>query len=1144
MLRLGRLSARAAYERGMDEFQEVSAAELASERQASLPRLHIVAQSSSFPLLELGDRQFEQLARDLLAANAGKPSGYDRATLLREGADRGRDIILYNDGRLAGIIQCKRKASSLGITEIRRELLKYCLFAVRDPAISPRGMRPHYQVWTASSLTETARTFFDDADVRAETLRGLSPDEFDPIRAKYSSLAEPDEERAQRDASAAIRLAQRLELTHVGPSEIYAMLRDEDAIRRAYFRSPYDSPPHASVGEVTSLLDSRRRSDLIHYAEAGAAGSHPYVARASIDDAFADFLTEASRLFVLVGGSGQGKTSWAAHLAEKPPADWSVHIVRAEDIAESDQNLIETLKRDMEARPTGGIPSRALMQALWSWIDGGNHIFIIDGLDRVRSAARDTLPRWLGKSELLTRDHSVRLVVTSRRESWATIDEELQWQPPHLHSPGKSRTSVELGALTAGEAQLIYDAYGVTTKQHSGRPLDSPSLIRRFARLKSGQQGEVVTRYDVLSADFAAMLTELGKSPGATKVAAEILMRALGSLLLDYPDGWVPIAALATVVEGAPAVLDALLKSDRATMREGKIRLESDDMIEQVIGRGLTPETVRELLKQQRDEPLVIGGIAMMLARMEKQSVGEARELLDGWLASAPTGRSAALDAAARSLLEVRAPHAFIGQATAAVAGWRQMNLILGLSQLGDMIASIALPAVVRLQIMWPLVAMEDKDDWRSKYWFDPGLGGRIVNAFSVAAEQAARESGDDVLAFLIDRIDDTNETSRAAARYLLHVAAEAAPEAALALCWRAPRDGFDTAFAIAALSAPGPAARFLGGTQAASASTEELVTRLYEQAWSVPMGRVRPPAPDDVLLTLEQLLPRADDPRLETLLLITALRFQPDDVRRKRLLELWAHVDTSDYWRAISLLTAAEQERLLVDLIDGGDAQHDRAYLLGNLAAHNIDNRIHRTVIAHLGALYRKEPSLAYSVAQAVEGMLYAIMPNDDVGNRLFELALDIARGPDDGARLMLLYYAGSEQRGDADDADVERREAILTRLVETETGANLDVLIWKIAESAHERPDAIGHAIRLVDRLGEPEVFEATHGLGSMDYMRELRDAITRRLEERRKAAKAPDMNSGDPATDAEEAETDAPGAKSDEDRTDDPEDDPGRT
>ncbi|MBB6425776.1 hypothetical protein [Sphingopyxis sp. JAI128] len=306
----------------------------------------------------------------------------------------------------------------------------------------------------------------------------------------------------------------------------------------------------------------------------------------------------------------------------------------------------------------------------------------------------------------------------------------------------------------------------------------------------------------------------------------------------------------------------------------------------------------------------------------------------------------------------------------------------------------------------------------------------------------------------------------------------------------------------LAAQTVPGAALRFIGSEQAAAASSAELVMRLHHLSAKEALGRVSAPSADDILFAVDRLMPRADTPELEALVLIAALQARPDELRQSRLAALWAHVDTDDYWSAITLLPEAEQERVLVDLITGADTHHDRVYLLGASGAHRLDAGIYRTIIVHIEALYRKEPELAHQIALAVEGMLYEVMPSDDPGQQLLRLALEIAGSDNEKARLALLYYAGSAQ-GDVDDeGDLERRKAILGRLVEAENGANLGVLLWKLAESARERPDAAGHAIRLFERLGERPVRKAMRATDGLGYMADLRRQIDEALGKRRRA------------------------------------------
>ncbi|MGX1395138.1 hypothetical protein AB7M70_004547 [Bradyrhizobium japonicum] len=119
--------------------------------------IHVVARSPALPLLELDNRHFEILAYLILREKAGSSTFYDAVSLLRTGADKGRDILLRR-GAVTGVVQCKRKADRIGREDLMTEILRFALYAAREPQLAPTaGTR--YEIWTASGLTERAREF-------------------------------------------------------------------------------------------------------------------------------------------------------------------------------------------------------------------------------------------------------------------------------------------------------------------------------------------------------------------------------------------------------------------------------------------------------------------------------------------------------------------------------------------------------------------------------------------------------------------------------------------------------------------------------------------------------------------------------------------------------------------------------------------------------------------------------------------------------------------------------------------------------------------------------------------------------------------------------------------------------------------------
>lgn len=365
---------------------------LAEEHLTIEVKPHIIAQTPDFPLLSLSDRQFELLAHDLLQAAAGDAMGYDRVSLVAEGADRGRDILLLRNGSVVGVAQCKRYKSPLGIGKILTELLKFALFAVRDPDLVPPSPSPlQYLLCTASGLTEAAREFFDSAELARTTIANRAAEYADRARGNIASLKPETEQEGAAEVNDAIRLLSNVDLKHFGPLSIGPSLILNPQIRRWFFRSPEDGPPRPHVAEISSLVEALRSEQLAELEATGRAGATPYVQREGLTEAFDEFLAAEARVFVLVGGSGQGKTSWAARLMERPPARYSVALIKAGEITATDVVATETIGRSLLARPTSGVPTYDLNQAVWDWLDADNRILIVDGVDRARADVRETI---------------------------------------------------------------------------------------------------------------------------------------------------------------------------------------------------------------------------------------------------------------------------------------------------------------------------------------------------------------------------------------------------------------------------------------------------------------------------------------------------------------------------------------------------------------------------------------------------------------------------------------------------------------------------------------------------------------------------------------------------------------------------------
>ncbi|MEW6518679.1 MAG: NACHT domain-containing protein [Thermodesulfobacteriota bacterium] len=87
----------------------------------------------TYPFGDLDDRSFEHLLYSLAKSGAELFSfPYDLVSLTLQGGDKGRDVVLLNDGLLCGIIQCKRTKSLIERPALAKEILKFVLHALQD----------------------------------------------------------------------------------------------------------------------------------------------------------------------------------------------------------------------------------------------------------------------------------------------------------------------------------------------------------------------------------------------------------------------------------------------------------------------------------------------------------------------------------------------------------------------------------------------------------------------------------------------------------------------------------------------------------------------------------------------------------------------------------------------------------------------------------------------------------------------------------------------------------------------------------------------------------------------------------------------------------------------------------------------------
>lgn len=202
------------------------------------------------PLDDFSPREFEVFVCNLLNAEIADglhDGAFDKARLLEEGVDEGRDIILYRGETPVGVVQCKRYKGNVGHDIALDEIIKFLLFARLHPDLLPDPADFLYVLAVSNDVTGNNRKLFDEksrlmakaqapitepddlvealADLKNRVLR---------IKAKYSSFKDIDATAAFPHTLASMTA---MAWSYANRGILSARARSQPSVMRRHFRS-------------------------------------------------------------------------------------------------------------------------------------------------------------------------------------------------------------------------------------------------------------------------------------------------------------------------------------------------------------------------------------------------------------------------------------------------------------------------------------------------------------------------------------------------------------------------------------------------------------------------------------------------------------------------------------------------------------------------------------------------------------------------------------------------------------------------------------------------------------------------------------------------------------------------------------------
>lgn len=499
--------------------------------------------------LALTDADFELLLYSIYRGRASDLPWYSSARLMVTGADQGRDVWLTKDERPVGLIQCKKVKAGFTRPDTLREVIKFLLNVVLEPALMPDPTDFRFILALASDPANTVIDFFDTSQTwltanEAELL-GLVTD----VIKKYEAFSTLKIEAVIAGISTALK---SLKYELLRPVDLDALLDRMPSVRQRFFKvqlvvavedaKAMIEARFAAVGLVSKSAETFTRVDVEEDITRGSRsladwpqviwGQH--IERPEFDDLIQRISRHPAGSTLVVGGAGTGKSALLAELYCTLKACGQIVLAIKADMLSPDILDFDDLARDLGM--SGDIEQELLLLAVEAPV-----VLIIDQLDAVSEVMDQSSQRMQVLLRLASRlqeakgqeDNKLPIhVIVSSRPFEAKFDARFRLLDADellLSLPPFERISALLGELGI-DAQVVPDSLKET--------LRTPFALGIYVDLaKSG-----LDPADLTAANLLDRWLDKKLPTGAGRASCMAFLRQLAADMTQYESLWRPAA--------------------------------------------------------------------------------------------------------------------------------------------------------------------------------------------------------------------------------------------------------------------------------------------------------------------------------------------------------------------------------------------------------------------------------------------------------------------------------------------------------------------------------------------------------------------------------------------------------------------------
>ncbi|EZH78584.1 ATPase [Ectopseudomonas composti] len=499
--------------------------------------------------LALSEADFELLLYSIYKERELPSAWYSNVRLMLTGADQGRDVWLTKDERSVGLIQCKKVKAGFTRPDTLREVIKFLLNVVLEPALMPDPTGFRFILALASDPASTTADFFDAPQTwlaanDVELLRLVS----DVIKT-YEAFSMLKIEAVMPGIRAALK---NLKYELLRPVDLDALLECIPAVRQRFFKvqlvvavedaEAMIEARFAAVGLVSKSSQIFTRTDAEEDITRGSRsladwpqmiwGQH--IERPEFEYLIQRINQHPAGSTLVVGGAGTGKSALLAELYCALKARGQMVLAIKADMLSPEIVDFDDLAHDLGM-------SGDLEQELLSLAVEVPVVLIIDQLDAVSEVMDQSSQRMQVLLRLASRLQEaesqegnklpVHVIVSSRpfeakfdaRFRLLDADELLLSLPPF------ERISTLLGELGI-DATMVPDSLKET--------LRTPFALGLYVDLaKSG-----LSPADLTAANLLDRWLDKKLPAGAGRASCMVFLRQLAADMTRYESLWRPVA--------------------------------------------------------------------------------------------------------------------------------------------------------------------------------------------------------------------------------------------------------------------------------------------------------------------------------------------------------------------------------------------------------------------------------------------------------------------------------------------------------------------------------------------------------------------------------------------------------------------------